>query len=304
MKMMKSRLRDAAVVYMSAAALLLLSSIDPAAGPLTGPEGHADGPADPAVHRNGSEQLILGLSSPDEEGVLIVQHHKGTVRITGYDGEMVIVNASPRYVDTAVVASGGMKPFPGHSIKLHAIEKHNVVTVSTNSHERTIDLEVRVPFDFSLHLEKHAAGDVHVHYLRGEMEITSSAGNVSLTGISGSAVISTVEGDILLRFERVTPHAPMAFTSVTGDIDVAFPADVRASVKMMTGRGDIRSDFDIEVDRRQAKTQTSESTGIQRAFLEDWTYGSLGGGGPRFLFRSYRGNITIRKSGNHPRGAE
>lgn len=266
-------------------------------------ERTAEGAETAAVPDKGTEQLLLSLSRPGEPGVLILKHHKGSVRVTGYDGEVVVVNASMRYPDSTGT-QGGVRPVPGHALKLHAIEKENVITVSTNSHERTIDMDIQVPHAFSLYVEKLDAGDVSGYYLTGEMDVTSAAGSVWLIDITGSAVISTVDGDILLRFAGVTPNVPMAFTSVGGDIDVALPGDVRATVKMRTDYGEIMSDFDIDLSKRRAATDTSLTTGIQHSFLEEWMHGTIGGGGPQLLFKSYQGNITIRKAGNVSSGEE
>lgn len=245
----------------------------------------------------GMEQLVLPLTRPREPGILILQHHKGKVTVTGYDGEVVVVNAALKY-PPAAEGDTGTRPVSGHALKLHAMEKENVVTVSTNSHERTIDMEIQVPYQFSLYLDKLDEGSVNAYYLQGEMEINSTVGEVVLTDISGSAVISSVDGDIRVSFSGVTPHVPMVFTSVGGDIDVAFPPDVQAVVKMRTDYGEILSDFDIEITHRKAETDTSRTSGVKRAFLEKWTYGTLGSGGPQYLFRSYHGNITIIKSRN------
>ncbi len=261
------------------------------------------GGAETAAPEKGTEQLLLSLSRPGEPGVLILKHHKGNVRVTGYDGEVVVINASLRYPDSSGTRSG-VRPVPGHALKLQAIEKHNVITVSTNSHERTIDMDIQVPHAFSLYVEKLDAGDVSGYYLTGEMDVTSASGGVSLIDINGSAVISTVDGNILLRFVGVTPHVPMAFTSVGGDIDVALPGDVRSTVKMRTDHGEIMSDFDIDLSRRRAATDTSLTTGIQRSFLEEWMHGTIGGGGAQLLFKSYLGDITIRKTGNVSAGEE
>jgi hypothetical protein len=259
----------------------------------------AAAPAGVEPPRDGAEQLILTLEHPDEPGVLIIQHHKGTINITGYKGAFVVVNASLRYPDST--GAKGVRPVAGSGLKFSALEKNNVVTVNTNSHERTIDLDIQVPESFSLHIEKFDSGAITAYHLSGEMDVTSSSGSVQLGDISGSAVISTVDGSIHVRFTGVTGNAPMAFTSVGGDINVFFPDNIDASVKMRTDHGEILSDFDMNVAPRKSGSGTSGETGIQRAFLEEWTCGTLGRGGAEILFRSYYGKITIRKSGNQSR---
>lgn len=299
MRMMIERIVVRAAI--ASAVLLFISAADTA---WSFPGGRtAEGVETAPFPDKGTEQLLLSLSRPGEPGVLILKHHKGNVRVTGYNGEVIVINASMRYPDSSGTRRS-VRPVPGHSLKLHAIEKHNVITVSTNSHERTIDMDIQVPHAFSLYIEKLDAGDVNGYYLTGEMDVTSSVGSVWLIGITGSAVISTVDGDILLRFAGVTPHIPMAFTSVGGDIDVALPGDVRATIKMRTDNGEIMSDFDIDLSRRRAATDTSLTSGIQRSFLEEWMHGTIGGGGPQLLFKSYLGDITIRKAGNVSAGEE
>jgi hypothetical protein len=252
--------------------------------------------------QEGAEQLILSLTYPDEPGVMIFQHHKGDVRVTGYDGEYIIINATLRYISEqdvkGKVEGSNIRPVPGHAIRMNGLEKNNVITLNSNSHERTIDLEIQLPYRFSIHIEKLDCGEIVVHNISGEIEVSSESGDVNLSGITGSAVVNTVEGNIRARFAGVTSNVPMAFTSVTGNIDLFFPEDTRASLKMRTDHGEIMSGFNIDMEKKRAGGGKSKETGIQRAFLEEWTHGTIGGGGPQFLLRSYSGNIFFRKNSN------
>ncbi len=289
---------SAAAVLLAAAFHSYSSSAEAAAAAGIAPALSA-APAGVDPPRNGAEQLILTLEHPDEPGVLIIQHHKGAINITGYKGAFVVVNASLRYPDST--GAPGVRPVAGSGLRFSAMEKNNVVTVNTNSHERTIDLDIQVPESFSLHIEKFDSGAITACRLSGEMDVTSSAGSVQLADISGSAVISTIDGGILARFTSVAENVPMAFTSVGGDINLVFPENIDANVKMRTDHGEIFSDFDMNVAPRKSESGTSGETGIQRAFLEAWTCGILGSGGAEILLRSYHGKITIRKSGNQSR---
>ena len=89
--------------------------------------------------------------------------------------------------------------------------------------------------------------------------------------------------------------ASMAFSSIEGKIDVTFPADVKAYVKMKSDNGDIFSDFDIEIDKRKTQVNKSDKTGVYKISLEDWTNGKINGGGPEILLKTLEGNIYIRK---------
>ena len=47
---------------------------------------------------NHIKQITVPLSSPDGPGILIVNHHKGSINVTGYAGDSVIVRASMPFI--------------------------------------------------------------------------------------------------------------------------------------------------------------------------------------------------------------
>ncbi len=240
------------------------------------------------------EQIVVPLSRPTEPGQLIVDHIKGSIFVTGYEGEFVIVDASFRQNQNPS-NNEGLKKIASTMIQLTAQEMDNEVVVATNSHKHTIDLHVRLPMRFSLKLKTYHNGEIHVQNVSGEMEITNINGDVQLEEVSGSAVINTIDGDILAEFTEVTPDIPMAFTSVEGKIDVTFPADIQATVKMKSDNGEIFSDFDVDMEKRKTQIDKSNKTGINRVTLEEWTHGNINGGGPIILLKSLEGSIFIRK---------
>ena len=101
---------------------------------------------------NGTEQITIPLSRPNEAGVLRINHYKGAIRVAGYDGDQVVVQAALRHPD-AEDREDGLKRISSNALKLSGIETQNTVTVTTNSHERTIDLVVYVPHRFSLRIQ-------------------------------------------------------------------------------------------------------------------------------------------------------
>ena len=245
------------------------------------------------------EQIIVPMSRPGEPGVLNIDHIKGSIVVTGYDGESVIVNASSGQrgnENPDQVQNGGLRRIVSNVIQLNAQEKDNELTVQTNSHRHTIDLDIRVPHHFSLRLKTYHNGEIHVKNVSGEMEITNINGDVVLEDVSGSAVVNTIDGHILVQFRDVTPDIPMAFTSIEGKIDITFPQSMNASVKMKSDNGEIFSDFDIEMEKREIQVDKSNQTGLYKISLEDWVHGKINGGGPEILLKTLEGNIYIRKN--------
>ena len=100
------------------------------------------------IHSYGSEseQISIPLSNSGKPGLVSVNHYKGSIKVTGYNGKAIVITASYRRSEN----NNGMKLISGSALKLSATEKDNVVFVSVNSFRRTIDLDIRVPRNFSL----------------------------------------------------------------------------------------------------------------------------------------------------------
>jgi hypothetical protein len=247
---------------------------------------------------NSTEQVIVPLSRPGVPGVLVIDHIKGSINVTGYDGEAVIVKASSGQKSDEMsdeISTDGLRRVASGTIQLNAQEKDNEIVVQTNSHRHTIDLYITVPRRFNLKLKTYYSGKITVKDVTGEMEITNVNGDVLLDGIGGSAVVNTIDGDIVAKFKDVTPGIPMAFTSIEGKIDVTFPQNLRARLKIKTDNGEIFSNYEIQMEKRKLQVDRSDETGLYKVSLEDWVQGTINGGGPEFLFKSLEGNITIRK---------
>lgn len=218
---------------------------------------------------NPTEYMTILLSNPGEPGHMTIDHHKGSIRVSGYPGEAIIVRASMRFETV------------GESIRLGIVESNNHVVINATPRHRTIDLDIKVPYHFSLRLKNDDNGDITVEGLSGEMEISNTNGDISLKDISGSSMLDTVDGDITVQFKEITPGLPMAFSSVEGDIDVTFPVDINTRIKARADSGRILNDF-----VKKTKKQTAQST---------WNYSKLNDGGAEIVLRSFLGNIHIRR---------
>jgi hypothetical protein len=243
------------------------------------------------------EQITVPLSQPEQVGRLVCNHGLGSVSVIGYDGTAVVVSATP--AEPAADRDGsaeGLTWVAAGEIRLSATESANTVTVTTNSEAKTIDLRILVPRKFNLKIGVKDNGRVEVDGVEGEMEINNANGPVRLDRVSGSALVSTVDGDIVCRFDGISPGRPLAFTSVYGKIDVAFPPNADLTVRMKTDQGSIFSDFAIAVDPRKSLEEPADKAGVRRILLEEWTSGKIGRGGNEVLLKSFEGNIYIRKS--------
>jgi len=173
------------------------------------------------------------------------------------------------------------------------------VRISTESHMRAIELTITVPVHTSLYLRAVNEGDIHVTGVDGELDVDDVNGSVTLTNIAGSAVAHALNGRLLVTFTRIN-QKPMAFSSLNGDIDVTFPADLKANVSLRSDMGDVFSDFDVNMQAASTKPIVEDgrsSGGKYRVKMDKTVRGTINGGGPEMQFTNFNGAIYIRKAG-------
>jgi hypothetical protein len=128
------------------------------------------------------------------------------------------------------------------------------------------------------------------------MELNTVDGGITLTNVGGSIVAHAVDGRIMASIARVTPQAPMAFTSLNGDIDVTLPAAIKANLRLRSDQGDVFTDFDVQlIAGANANRPQREGRG-SRIDLNRSIYGTVNGGGADFELRTFDGNIYVRRA--------
>ena len=157
-----------------------------------------------------------------------------------------------------------------------------------------IDFEIEVPLKTNLKLSS-VTGDIAVTSVEGALEVNSMNGDLSLTAVAGSVVAHTVNGDVMSVLTRADAEAPMAFTTLNGEVDVTLPASIRASLKLRTDNGDVFTDFDIPAPQRPAPRGTRQRDGRFRFEVERAILASLNGGGPDIELRSFNGRVYLRR---------
>ena len=126
--------------------------------------------------------------------------------------------------------------------------------------------------------------------------MNNTNGSITLKQIGGSAVAQTVNGEVHVTFIRVNPAKSMSFSSFNGDIDVTFPASLKATVQLKSDQGEIYSDFDMQMQKPTARVEKNEKgKGSYRVSLEKAMRGTINGGGQEIQFNNFNGSIYIRK---------
>src|SRR5579862_2200748 len=193
-----------------------------------------------------ADHVNVPLSDPSRPAVVHASLMNGGITVTGYNGKDVVVEARPRGAGSRHESrpdrkAEGMRRLDARGTGLSVEEQDNEVHVGVSAMNRTVDLNIQVPFNTSLKLKCLNDGDIRVEHVSGEVDADDLNGGVKLLNISGAVVAHSLNEDVVVTLDQVTPGKSMSFSTMNGDVDVTLPADVKARVKMKSDNGEIYS---------------------------------------------------------------
>jgi DUF4097 and DUF4098 domain-containing protein YvlB len=245
------------------------------------------------------DRVVVTLSDPSRPSNVKVSLITGGITVKAHEGKDIIVEAHARNRDEDDDDHSGPKRLSIASTGLNVEEENNQVNIGTESPNRAVDLVVQVPVHTSLHLRAVNDGDITVSGVDGELDIDDVNGSVTLTNIAGSAVAHALNGKLTASFTRIN-QKPMAFSSLNGDVDVTFPADLKANVSLRSDNGDVFSDFDVKMLPQASQPVVEDGRthgGKYKVKMDKTVRGTINGGGPEMQFTNFNGQIYIRKAG-------
>lgn len=252
-----------------------------------------------AYAQNSNDRVAVNLTDPTRPAMLKVHLVTGSITVKGGAGKDVVVEAHSRGHE-APRTEGGMKRIPMNATGLTVEEENNQVSVKTDMVQRPVDMTITVPRRTSVTLRTVNDGDLSVSDVEGEIDVSDVNGSITLTNVAGSVVAHAVNGRVLATITRVDPK-PMAFSTLNGDVDVTFPADLKATVSFQSDQGEVYSDFDVQLQTNPPRppTEDSRSNGkTYRVRTDKSVHGTINGGGSDIQFKNFNGNIYVRKAGS------
>ena len=244
------------------------------------------------------QSFVVPLTNPGQPVILEASVMMGSISVVGYEGSEVQVEVIFE-VDDDDDDDGeerdGLKRIPSSSGGVTIEEKNNKVEVGTDWSNEEVFLKIKVPYQTSVHLSGLNGDYVEVEGVTGKHELSHTNGEITARNIRGSVIADTTNGDVVVELLEADPDTPMSFSSFNGDVQVTLPTSIKASLHMQSGQGDIYTDFDVELQATQPKvTQEHEGRGY-RVRMEKAVEGTIGGGGPEFRFKTFNGDIILRR---------
>lgn len=248
------------------------------------------------------ETIKVPLTNPSKPGFLSMGIINGSITVKGYDGKEVVVTGTRQQDSNHYHYKGdkrskkGLKRISNNSLEFSATEYDNTVRVKSPVNITT-DFEIQVPKNFSLKISTINNGDIYVENIRGVLDVSNKNGKVTLKNISGSVSADTLNDDLVVDFTKVAPES-MAFSNLNGDIDVTFPKNFKANIRIKSDRGEVYTDFDLKSKPEKAKVgvrgKSDDGGNVYRVKVEKWITGTINGGGPEILFKNFHGDVIIR----------
>lgn len=223
--------------------------------------------------------------------VVFSEVHK--VKFVGYSGNGLLIKGqdedheeSERAKGLKLISGLGLEDNTG--IGLSTDNKGDITMVYQISRNSDAEYIVQVPKGVTIVYEHSSAygDDVEFKDIVGEIEVTTNYSDVRLVNVTGPMTISTVHGDIDGNFSTVNQSDPISIVSSHGDIDLAFPATTKANLKIRTDWGEIYSDLDIKIEKKDDEMKRYSATDV---------VGTLNGGGVEIKIKSNHGSIYLRK---------
>src|SRR6266853_368467 len=250
--------------------------------------------------QTGGDRIPVTLSDPSRPARVMVGMVNGGITVKACEGKEVVVKARVRGHENSR-NEGGPKRLAISTTGLSVEEENNEVNINTDSYMHAIEVTLSVPVHTALKLRAVNDGDIVVTGVDGDLDVDDINGAVTLNNVSGSVVAHALNGHVYATLTRVDPQKAMAFSSLNGNIDVTFPADLKANVSIRSDRGDVFSDFDVQLKAAASQPEVEDSRGKggkYRVKIDKTVHGTINGGGPEIQFTNFQWQIYIRKAGN------
>lgn len=255
-----------------------------------------------AAQQDNPDRTTVSFSDPSRPGLVKVHLVNGGITIKAHDARDVTIESKAgvrrRNRRSSDSNAQGLRRIDNGSNGLTVAEENNVISINAGVFA-SANLDIEVPPRTNLNVSVVRGGKITIEGVDGEIEVNNINGGLTLNDVSGSVVAHSVNGRVVAVLKRATPDKPMAFTSLNGDVDVTLPTDVKANLKMRADNGEMYTDFDIQMKPANANTTVDDSRLRGRRYrleINRNMTGTVNGGGPDFEFRTFNGNLYIRKA--------
>ena len=257
-----------------------------------------------------------------DKNTVIIANLNGEVRVEGYDGDKVLVEANKKiYAKTPERLERGKK-----EIQLGFIDRADTLIYYVDGacqgfgrdqnsrkwnksrwnyswyncdngncdlpYDFEVDFTVKVPKGIHVMVSTVNEGDVVVKNVKGIVYANNVNGSIRLDQLERESVASTINGDVDIEFTK-NPDKDCRFYSLNGDINAYFQKGLAANMTFESFNGDLFTNINdleslpVQVKKEDAKRGT-------RYKVNGSAY-KIGKGGALLDFETFNGNVYLKE---------
>lgn len=251
-----------------------------------------------ALSQDKPQLITIPLSKPGEPVTLEVSILSAHIEVIGEDREDAEFEFSVSEGSRKIITPSGAQPLHGGGYALEVDEEDNHISVDTDWRANQVRLIARVPRRADLDLSTTNDGAIVVRDIAGNLQLENTNGPITATNISGSVIADAVNETIDVSFAEISGSDAMALSSVNGDLNLALPSNAGVRLHIDTARGEIYSDFEVEVQPTEPVVERKNNRNGIEVRVESVIVADINGGGPVVKLKTLNGDIQISKTGN------
>lgn len=249
------------------------------------------------AHAQGRPQVVdIPLSRPGEPVTLEIDIVSARIEVIGEQRDDATFEVSVAGGERKIVTPSGTRAIEGGSYAFEIEEDDNEISFDTDWRADKVTVLARVPRRADVRLETVNNGEILVSNITGNLELQNTNGPITAKGISGSVIAESVNDTIDVSFDRLDDVNVSSFESLNGDLSLRLPGNAGAQLHLDSARGEIFSDFEVDVVPTEGTVQRDEDGNGVSVRIENVIVAKINGGGPIVRLKTLHGDIRIRKA--------
>ncbi len=258
------------------------------------------------VERSEDIKKTFRFDIAEVDKLVIVDNVFGSIELRGYDGDEVRLTVRK----TIIAPSNKKADEAEEEVTLEIFEQDDYIEFYVdgpfrNKRKHSIDwrgykregykviynFKLQVPMDCAVELKTVNEGDILVQSLEGNFDVSNVNGGIEMSGMCGSGVVHTVNGEVLVEFND-NPKGDCSFRTINGDVKLYFQKGLSADFYLKTMNGEAFTDF--EVTSLPLRAKRSENHKGRRIYKVGHMSGIRAGrGGPEIELNTLNGDMFI-----------
>jgi DUF4097 and DUF4098 domain-containing protein YvlB len=273
-----------------------------------------------------TKELTFEKKSPDN--TLMVANINGHIKITGYEGDKVLVEATRSiYAKTEARLEKGKQ-----QLQLGILDRADTLILyveddcnsfgkkvkgrrHSNSayhngwgynwdcrdgncrpeYDYKMDFTIRVPASVHLIISTINDGDITVENVKGSVDANNINGSIKLANLVREAEASTINGDVDIEYTS-NPVKDCRFYTLNGDINALFQKGLGASLSFESFNGSFYTNIDNLEPLPVQVEKSAKGEGIK--YKVNGNRYQVGKGGAYLDFETFNGNVYLKEKSN------